>query len=271
MKKLVFAFTILSFTAVFAQKVSDYKYISLPEKLEGFKDSNYGLDKALTNSLKAKKYILLPDNRAGWPAGANQYPCEVLSVDVLNDSGIFRNKVILLFKDCNSKVMMSQKGSSSIKEFEAGFQDALKQALKEVPVSDAKEISNIPVPPAFGTITSSGNKINEVATLEAVKDDTIQKASKVTAEKASNSFSKADKYDNGVISLQKVQIAKDQFILLEDNSSVPYATFKETTKKDVFRVTMKSGDATIGYIENGSIVIEIPMGNDRYFKEVFSL
>ncbi|WP_185148731.1 hypothetical protein [Chryseobacterium mulctrae] len=58
--------------------------------------------------------------------------------------------------------------------------------------------------------------------------------------------------------------------MVDGNSSVPFATFKETTKKDVFRVKLGSGESTTGYYENGNLVIEIPKGNDEYSKEVFS-
>jgi hypothetical protein len=33
---------------------------------------------------------------------------------------------------------------------------------------------------------------------------------------------------------------------------------------------MQNGDATLGYYENGNIIIEIPQPNGEYTKEIFS-
>jgi hypothetical protein len=71
------------------------------------------------------------------------------------------------------------------------------------------------------------------------------------------------------VSFQKIQISKDQFILVSSSSSVPFATFKNTTKSDVYRVTLENGISTLGYTENGNLVIEIPINDGNYKKEVF--
>jgi len=250
MKKLSTIIAALCITFSYAQKVSDYKYIALPEKFSGFKNDQYKLDVFLSKTLKQKQYIVVSGNRSQWTAEANSNPCSVLNADVINDSGFLRNKVVLEFKDCNGKVIASQKGSTSIKEYEAGFQDALKQALVAVPVSYPKNIE-------------AQIAVEEVQTSEPAKEIPRQ-----SEDIASN---QSGKYTNGKVSLQKVQIDESQFILVETNGSVPFATFKSTSKKDTFKVKLKSGESTIGYYENGNIVIEMPKGNDEYSKEVFTL
>ena len=252
MKKLSTIIAALCITFSYAQKVSDYKYISLPEKFSGFKNDQYKLDVLLSKTLKQKQYVVVSGNRSQWTAEANSNPCSVLNADVINDSGFLRNKVVLEFKDCNGKVVTSQKASTSIKEFEEGFQDALKQALVSVPVSSPKEISN-----------QVKAVVQEIQTSEPVRE--------VPRQNVDNSSTQSGKYTNGKVSLQKVHIDDSQFILVENNSSVPFATFKSTSKKDTFKVKLNSGESTIGYYENGNIVIEMPKGNDDYSKEVFTL
>lgn len=252
MKKLSTIIAALCITFSYAQKVSDYKYIALPEKFSGFKNDQYKLDVLLSKTLKQKQYVVVSGNRSQWTAEANSNPCSVLNADVINDSGFLRNKVVLEFKDCNGKVIASQKASTSIKEFEEGFQDALKQALVSIPVSSPKEISNQVEAVA-----------QEVQTSEPVREVSVQKVE--------NATSQSGKYTNGKVSLQKVQIDDSQFILVENNSSVPFATFKSTSKKDTFKVKLNSRESTIGYYENGNIVIEMPKGDDDYSKEVFTL
>jgi hypothetical protein len=56
--------------------------------------------------------------------------------------------------------------------------------------------------------------------------------------------------------------------LVSSSSSVPFATFKNTAKADVYRVTLENGTSTLGYTENGNLVIEIPT-SDGDFKRKF--
>ncbi len=252
MKKLSTIIAAVCFTFSYAQKVSDYQYVSIPEKFSGFKNDQYQLDVLLSKTLKQKQYTVVSGNRSQWPADANSNPCNVLNADVVNDSGFLRNKIVLEFKDCNGKTITSQKASTSIKEFEEGFQDALKQALVSVPISS-------PAVMAYQT---------EAVAKEVQSSEPVKVIPLITEENSSN---QSGKYTNGKVNVQKVMIGNDQFILVENNSSVPFATFKETTKKDVFRVKLRSGESTTGYLENGNLVIEMPKGNDDYSKEVFTL
>ncbi len=232
----------------FGQKVSDYKYISLPAKFLTFKKEDYGLGEMLTKALKSKNYIVISEDKLQWPAEAQSNPCNVLTADVVNDSGLLRNKVLLQFKDCNDKVISSTKESSNIKEYKEGFQDALKQTF--VSISPASPVSQVAAAVAVAAQESS-------VPVEPV-------ASSAPAENTAVRFS------NGKMDLQKIQIDASQFILVGNNSSSPFATFKATTKNDVFRVKLQNGESTLGYYENGNIVIEMPQGNGNYTKEVFS-
>jgi hypothetical protein len=171
--------------------------------------------------------------------------------DVKDDSGFLRNKVLVQFKDCNDKVVSSIKGASSIKDFKEGFQDALKQTF--VSISPANPVNQ-----------PGGTKIQEtVATTQVTTQSTV---TNTTSSAPDNS---ALKFSNGKMDLQKIQIDNSQFILVNSNSSSPFATFKATTKSDVFRVKLQNGDSTLGYYENGNIVIEIPQSNGEFAKEVF--
>ncbi|MDR6158808.1 hypothetical protein QF023_002324 [Chryseobacterium sp. SLBN-27] len=249
MKKL--SLVILTACSIFAfgQKVSDYQYISIPSKFESFKQ-DYGLADMLAKTLKSKNYTIIPSDKLQWPAEAQANPCNVLMADVVNDSGLLRNKVLLQFKDCNDKIISSVKGASNIKEFKEGFQDALKQTF----------VSVSPSSPVAQTMAVNAT----TATISSV-------AETKEAESASSASSdnNAVKFSNGKADLMKVQLDSNQFILVNSNSSSPYATFKTTTKADVFRVKLQNGEATLGYYENGNIVIEMPKANGEYYKEIF--
>ncbi|ROI03036.1 hypothetical protein EGI16_12800 [Chryseobacterium sp. G0240] len=237
MKKISVLMLAICSTMIFGQKVSDYKYVSVPAKFETFKD-NFGLEALLTKTLKGKKYEVLSANKDQWPSEAKGNACNVINADVLNDKNLFRNKVILQFKDCNNKLILESKGSSYIKEFEEGLQDALQQALIKVGMSNPVEIL-----PAQNPVSEN----NEAPSIAPV----------------------ASNYSNGKLNLQKIQIDGNQFILAKTGDSVPFAIFTGTSKKDVFIVKLADKNTTIGYFENGNIVIDIPNTDGKVSKEVF--
>lgn len=240
MKKISLLVSVFLVTAVFGQKVSDYKYISIPGKFKDFEKESYGLDTALINALKGKKYVVIQGDKEQWPSEIKGKSCNAVIANLINDSNFLRNRVKLEFKDCNDKIIFTSKGSSNIKEFEEGFHDALKQALINIPASMPTD--NKPEPKNTGEV----------------------KESTPIAE------NKVKKYVNGKMSLQKIQIDTNQFILVDAAGTAPYATFGLTSKKDVFRVKLADGKFTIGYIENGDIVIDIPQADGSYSKEIFS-
>ncbi|WP_228451944.1 hypothetical protein [Chryseobacterium sp. G0186] len=251
MKKLSIVLLAIASTAAFGQNVSDYKYISVPEKFQTFKNNSYGLEAYLSKALKTKNYVVLPASIDQWPSEAKDNSCNVLNADVQNDKSLFTNKVILQFKDCNNKVILESKGRSDIKEFEEGFPDALKQALVKVTTSSPTAIL-----PAKVQASNVSNTAQTTAASSEVATSTVSSA--------------AGSYSNGKIDVQKIQIDANQFILAKSGSSVPFAVFKVTSRKDVFIVKLADGSTTIGYFENGNIVIDIPQADGRYSKEVFT-
>ncbi|AZB11749.1 hypothetical protein EG344_08050 [Chryseobacterium sp. G0162] len=249
MKKLSILMLAICSTAIFGQKVSDYKYVSIPEEFKTFKGDSYGLEAALTKALKGKKYVVLSTNKDQWPTEARENSCNVLNAEVLNVKSMFTNKLMLVIKDCDNKVLLESKGSSGIKEFEEGLADALQMALVNVGVSNP-----VAMQPAKN---QPSNSINTNNTTQSSVQETA-----VVAPAAGN-------YSNGKVDVQKIQIDANQFILAKSGSSVPFAIFKTTSKKDVFIVKLADNNMTIGYFENGTIVIDIPQADGRYSKETF--
>lgn len=245
MKKLSMLVLAVCSTMAFAQKVSDYKYVAIPEKFETFNE-DYGLKNFFTKGLTGKKYIILPVIKDSWPADAKSNFCNVVTANIINDKNLFKNKLIVQFKDCNNNIILESKGGSKIKEFEEGLQEALKEAMIKIPVS------------------------NPVALLSA-SDNIAQRTSPETAVSSTSTINpEASNYSNGKLDLQKIQLDSNQFILAKSGSSVPFAVFKATSKNSVFLVKLSDGSTTIGYFENGNIVIDIPQADGKYAKEVFA-
>jgi len=237
MKKITSVLLLITaFSLASAQTLSDYEYVYVPKELEK-KINNYKLDKQLVKSLNSKKYKTLQDNEENWPTELQLNKCQVAKANILNDSGFLSIKTKVQFKDCNDKVILELNGSSKEKDYEIGFPESLREAVLSLPISNPKE----------NLMISKTDNTNNNAT----------------------STSNAETYTNGAIALQRVNIGAGQFIFVKNNSSVPFATLKESTKSGVFHVKLENGISTIAYIENGNIVIEIPQSNDSYKKEVF--
>lgn len=251
MKKISIFLSIIFIALIKSQTLADYKYIVIPQEFADFKNNKYGLDLLLEKSLKGKKYQVLSETKTNWPAEALTNPCAVVNANIEDDKSMFRNKVILEFKDCNNQMIFTQKGNSMIKEFEPGFQDALKQTLVKIPASNPIAMTGKPA---------------ESKPQEVIKTSEPSPTKDVVSQPTST----AKKYSNGKLTLQKIQIDESQFILADGNSSVPFATFKSTAKKDVYRVKLGTGESTIGYYENGNIIIEMPKNNGEFSNEVFT-
>lgn len=246
MKKILILVLAGCSAAIFGQKVSDYKYVSIPQKFETFKGDSFGLESFLANALKAKKYVVLPASIDQWPTEAKDNSCNILNAEVINDKSLFTNKVIVQFKDCNKKILLESKGRSDIKEFETGYPDALKDALTKVGSSAPVDIL-----PAVQTKTSNVTSVSE------------------PLPQSSSAAPTTNNYSNGKVNVQRIQIDSNQFILAQSGTSVPFAVFKTSSKKDVFIVKLADGNTTVGYFDNGNIVIDTPQTDGRYSKEVF--
>ncbi|WDT68378.1 hypothetical protein [Cloacibacterium sp. TD35] len=253
--KKSFALAFLFFTLIFsAQNITDYEYIYVPKKFKDFEANEYNLNTLLKKALEGKKYKVIQEELVNWPLELRQNLCKVLSAELLNDSNMFRNRVKLQFFDCEKKLVFEIKATSMYKEFDLGYQDALKTSLENIAVSNPKPID------IKGTIHSEVPKVTDKQEIKPIG----------SSENTSVASKKTELYSNGSVNFQKVQISKDQFILVSSSSSVPFATFKNTTKADVYRVTLENGTSTLGYSENGNLVIEIPTSDGNYKKEIFT-
>ena len=263
MKKILQISTLLLITFFYGQQVSDYQYIYIPEKFNDQDVNKYGLNDLLQLKLKQKKFTVITESKEKWPAELLQNPCQILTADLLNTSNMFKNKLKVEFKNCDNKTIGSVDGISSIKEFEPGMREALEVAAKKIPVSAPVEKSKT---------LKKEETANQV---EIVKKDSpvvaeTKKAQIVPAPKTEATASqKAEVYSNGSLTLTKIFLTNGEFILVNPNNSVPYATFKPSTKKEVYRVQLGNGASTLGYLEDGKIVVELADSDGSFRKEIF--
>lgn len=262
MKNFFQIITLFLAISIFGQTVSDFRYIMIPGTFKNEKANRYDLNDFLLRKLKEKKYTVLYENRTSWPQDAVENPCSVLNAELIDISSMFRNKIELKLFDCNGKEISSFEGKSNIKDFEPGMQDALKTATIGIPVSN----------PVKQELTVTKEKVAENKNQSSIKTTEIIAENSSNKSEANSKIIKDNSYEiysNGNLNFNKINLSNGEFILSNPNNSSPYGIFKPTTKKEVYRVQLNDNAATIGYIENGNIVVELLNSDGTYRKEVF--
>ena len=275
MKKAIQFSTILLAALFYGQSVSNFKYILIPQKFKNEKANKYDLNILLASKLKAKKFAVITENSIDQPAEVSN-PCEMLKAEVTDVSNMFTNKVRIDFKDCNEKTIASLEGKSTIKEFEEGMRAALVASLNNLSPSNPSDQILVAKLESVASNTQQKDIKKERSnsnTSEIVNVSEKNKSSNQTAGTISQSenlsTSKAEVYSNGSLTLNKIILGNGEFILVNPNNSIPYATFKPSAKKDVFRVQLQDGTTTLGYLEAGKILVEIPNADGSFKTETF--
>lgn len=249
MKKILQISALFLVAFLSAQNVSAYQYIYVPAKFTEFEPNQYRLNDLVISTLSQKKYIILKDDRGNWPADVLRNPCQVLTADLRDTSSMFKNKTTFQVKDCQNKTIFATEGSTLIKEFDAGMRQAFLEAAKKIPLSAPQEM-------LFSENTPVSNVGENAGGAAPAIDSSVA--------------AKAQFYTNGKITLSQIFLANGEFILADLNGSVPFATFKPATKKEVFHVKLPDGTMTIGYFENNSIVLDRFTKTGTYEKEIFT-
>lgn len=266
MKKTLLFLFISSFFLANGQQLSGYQYLSVPEKFS--EDMNhYGLKEQLVSGLQAKGYTVLPQNSEALPSDK----CLVARVILLDDSSWLRNKVKIEAKDCHDKIIAEYKGRSMYKEFKKGFKDALKKSLALVPPYDTAIVGEAPRESSEENeeqLEAAFDK-NEQAT--AATDKPVapeEEKSKPTKEKVKEVVAKpVMHYTNGRDVVQRIDLSADGFMLISDNSSTPYAVFKQGKEKGKYRVKMGNGQLGYAQDKDGDLIIKL-LNKDLSEKEI---
>ena len=164
MKKLLFL--LLLTTSVFAQNsVNNYKYVLVPKQFDGFKKADQYQTSSLIKFLFEKNNFVAFLDDESLPADLATDRCKALTVNLINDSGIFRTKVQIELKDCfNKTIFTTEVGKNKLKEYKRAYHKAIRDAFKSIqqlnykyiPVANGKHIS------ANNTITSTKVAVNKV-------------------------------------------------------------------------------------------------------------
>jgi|SRR5690606_14065907 len=241
--KKIFVFLFLSSLSIsYAQSISDYKYVIIPDKFSDFDENQFRLNFYLKNLMTKKNYEILTENVQDWPAEVQLNACLAATVDVKKEKSFLKNKLEIIFRDCQENEIAKLNGESSIKEFDKGYQDAMKNAVQNMKIQNAKPIE----------------EIHQNTEISANISNTQE--NKIVSKSSSNLFS------NGIIKLTKTDLTDGSFLLINEETAQVYAQFFSSSKTGIYRVKVmdaKGNYETIGYFDGNKLEIEMNSADNK--------
>ena len=166
------------------------------------------------------------------------------------------------FKDCNDTEIVKLEGESNLKEYEAGFKDALRNAFATVPQQQAKmptyrqeEINQV-------TIVTK-KEIPNPGTELFRKSENPPKTETLVID----SNSQMEEFVHDGTSVYKLTIDANSFVLMDSTKSNILANYYPAAHSGVYHVKVNNGNNpyyTIGYNFNGKLSYEQKSGSNQW-------
>ncbi len=241
MKKILFIALFNSFICVNAQQVSDFKNVIVPKTFKDFEKEDYRMNMRLKVYLQRKNYEAFSENSPTIPTEIQTNPCLASKAEIQNINSSFRNKLKVVFTDCNDNVIGEYEGESRIKDFEKGYQEALEIAVNKIPMQNAKASDQLIIQP----------KIFKEEELKEIKKE----EAKLVIYKANGKNYQINSTKSG------------SFIMISQENNKVVANFYPSTLQNVYHVeiiTENGNYQTIGYIKDNTITIENKTGDNSW-------
>lgn len=129
----LFIFLVFTLTAYSQTTLNNYKYVLVPAKFNFSKtDNQYGLNSLTKSLLDAKGFTAFVGNEQ-LPPELVANKCNALLAEVTEKNGLLVTKVTLVLKDCQGNIIYkSKEGKSREKDFQAGYEQALRDAFSSL-------------------------------------------------------------------------------------------------------------------------------------------
>ncbi len=167
-----------------------------------------------------------------------------LNADAKKVKSFLNNKLEVIFTDCSQKEIAKVEGTSKIKEYDKGYQEALKLAANQLKNQNAKDLPMIRLEKTETTnVDLPESKGSEIATTNLLTD--------------------------GTKTYQKIELQDGGFMIMSENGNQVIAKFEKTLKPNVYRVNVTNGNSnysSTGY-KNGNLISYEVLDNNVW-KEV---
>ena len=247
--------------------VENYPYIIVQRDFNGFENNEFKLKTLLTQQLKDKNYSVFSSVQNNWPEELINNPCLAVTANVVKIKSAFKNKLDVTFKDCKTNIIQTYNGTSSIKEFEPGYQEALSLALKKLPVSNPKL-------DALPQLTTP--KKDKPAQPKETKNIPIENTN-IEEPKISVSTTKIvvkeTLFTDGNIAVNKIDLKDGGFILMNQETMQALAQFTPSLRANIYHVLVTGSKdqakyQTIGYVNEQTISYE-ELENNTWKERIF--
>ena len=250
MKKLALLGFIFACFQANAQSLEDYQYVIVPQKFSDFDQDEFQLNKRLTYYLNKKNYTILSDDQKTWPAEVLSNPCSAAISDVKKVRNLLKVKLEINFSDCSRKNIAAIEGVSSIKEYDKGYQEAMKLATDKIKNSNPKATSQTNLQDAPKVVVYSEEPKQNISTETKVNKNT-ESISNVTLSVVNNKYIS----DGKEFTLETMK--DDALYLIQSDNSQIVAKLYPSHKNGIFHTTVTDGNyQTIAYFENNQLIIE---------------
>lgn len=221
-----------------AQEVSSYSYIVVPKKFSDFNENQYRLNELAKLQLEKKNYIILPADKEKWPTELQINNCKALTLDVNKSGNLLTNKVSISFTDCSGKVLVKKEGTSRYKEFDKGYQDAVRNAMSGLSPSAPKEQAKSKEPTQISQMSISPTQVE-----------------------------KRDIYVAGGTRYFLEPLTDNSFAFVSEKNNI-YANFFNSAEKNIYHVKIYNDTGldyyTIGFKKDDGYEIEILTGVNQW-------
>ncbi|MEC3906903.1 hypothetical protein VOI54_07720 [Tamlana sp. 2201CG12-4] len=269
MKTKFFSILMMCFvvSSIFSQtNLNKYKYVIVPWNFDFLKQKDQYQLNSLTQFLFNKYGFNAIMEGEDYPEDLQVNRCLGLKSDVIKDSGMFKTKLNVVFKDCNDRVVYtSEVGESREKDYKSAYSMALRDAFKSIEALNYNYVPNESVTSlASQTVAAKTEVSDEIQALkQEIETLKKEKASEAVVEVAPNNKPivvpvtlpeevegdastkpmEASKMEEGVkavlASVLYAQEIENGFQLVDSSPKVVYK-IKKTNLDNVFLVENKS-------------------------------
>jgi hypothetical protein len=268
--------SLISFSAFSQISINNYKYVIVPEKFDFLKEKDEHQLNSLTKFLFNKYGFEAVMEGSEYPTDLALNRCLALDADVLNESNLFKTKLKIELKDCNDKLVHTTAlGESRVKEYKKAFNQALREAFKNLaklnykyePNESITSISTAVQAPAKAEVSQEiaelkkeiqNLKKEKQTVVEAVDNTAVSKPEVVVQEpkQVAKPEVKEPAVIEGVSNVLYAQEIENGFQLVDSSPKVVYR-IKKTNLNDVFLV---EGSSAIIYKKGDDWVVEYYSG-----------
>lgn len=249
MKKLLSFLTLLWLMSLSAQSLQTYEYVIVPTKFSDFKENQYQLNLYLKQLLRKHDFQILSDKLETWPQEVRINPCLALTTDIKKTKHLMKNGLELIFYNCKKEVLQIGQGISHEKDFEKGYQEALKTAYSMIHFGETTQM-----------MTTSNEVVEEIIMNEEIKPELTTSVKTVNSPTV---FIYKDK--------QYIQIGEgNAFSLVSSETGRYYARFIPSSIENVYHVLLYDQSEntqfkeTLGFYDGKVLKIEQPLSEQRW-------